>query len=652
MSYAQHFVVHQKYPEALATRRPTPSPSNNGLATHAPTYWPTPSPSFAYDTASPTNSETNAIGPSASVISGHAFFDSDNNGMHDAGIGDKHISNVMVWLFSCGGKSSELVANAKTSSQGFFSFENLSPGNYLVAIQLPSGYVASTTIPSMTSDHEQSAHSSDIVESERRETICRSICFKIHEGKTSNIELSFGMQLAPTVSPSPPPSGQPTDNPSASSMPSDKPSIRPSNSFWPSAIPTTAPSLSMLPSSGMPTSSLPSVPPTDSPSKSHQPSFEPSQYPTRNGQTEGLMQTNGLRITLLGIDKVQNEAEWSDGMTLYINQYFNDEWHYAFDVGVDIILTKQTAKIISLSDDDSNANTQHRQLDINLAVEIVYNQINTYKTADPTFADVTYVIQEPFATTVSRYEYISFLQLLSPNYANVSSVSPVTLPPQRVIHPNDGNASVGLRFGIFVFIGGIILVLLVQFAFIHRKRRTRNQDEQEKKHSERKKKDSERGDSDHSPNRSQEVHSSNPLRESFVTQRTYETKTSMTRSNCSEVVIDIIVPPGRVGCIIDSSARRGPYVCEIHNSSPLRDKLQVGDRILSVDDGDVRRMNAIDVSKLLGSKSENEERIITISREFFYDVSVDESRSGEARLDEEGEESKTVTSEDPPGIIW
>ena len=117
-----------------------------------------------------------------------------------------------------------------------------------------------------------------------------------------------------------------------------------------------------------------------------------------------------------------------------------------------------------------------------------------------------------------------------------------------------------------------------------------------------------------------------------------------------EVIIELIFPPGRVGCTIDSSPQRGPYICEIHEFSPLEDELQLGDRILAVDGEDVRRMSPINVSKLLGSRSENEERQMIVAREFSYDVSLDESRSRESQLDAADEESKTVISIDPPGI--
>ncbi len=89
-------------------------------------------------------------------------------------------------------------------------------------------------------------------------------------------------------------------------------------------------------------------------------------------------------------------------------------------------------------------------------------------------------------------------------------------------------------------------------------------------------------------------------------------------------------------------------MCEIHEFSPLRDVLRLGDRILAVDGEDARDMSATTVSRLLGSRSENNERKMTILREFSNDASVD--GSSESRSDGGDEESKN--SKDPPGLVW
>lgn len=105
-------------------------------------------------------------------------------------------------------------------------------------------------------------------------------------------------------------------------------------------------------------------------------------------------------------------------------------------------------------------------------------------------------------------------------------------------------------------------------------------------------------------------------------------------------IIEVIAFPGRIGCILDSSPRRGPFVCDIQTHSPLRGDLQLGDRILAVDDEDVQHMSAVDVSRMLGSRS-NYERRITVLREPSNDASMEVESSSDwgsesSRADGEG----------------
>ena len=76
-----------------------------------------------------------------------------------------------------------------------------------------------------------------------------------------------------------------------------------------------------------------------------------------------------------------------------------------------------------------------------------------------------------------------------------------------------------------------------------------------------------------------------------------------------EVLIDIYVPAGKLGVVIDTPDDGAPVVHAIKESSVIAfiaDKLQVGDKLVAVDDEqDVRTMTAIKVSKLISRKSGN-----------------------------------------------
>jgi len=88
----------------------------------------------------------------------------------------------------------------------------------------------------------------------------------------------------------------------------------------------------------------------------------------------------------------------------------------------------------------------------------------------------------------------------------------------------------------------------------------------------------------------------------------------------SETKIDIIVPAGKLGLIIDSLPEGGPaYVSEISEESPLSGKIHLGDKVVAIDGEKVSKMKAVDISMFLASKSGARERRITVLRETIND---------------------------------
>ena len=81
-----------------------------------------------------------------------------------------------------------------------------------------------------------------------------------------------------------------------------------------------------------------------------------------------------------------------------------------------------------------------------------------------------------------------------------------------------------------------------------------------------------------------------------------------------EEVIDVFAPPGKLGVVIDTPDDNAPVVHAVKDSSPIVDQVKVGDKLVAVDDEDVRHMTAIKVSKLISKKSSQETRKLTIIR--------------------------------------
>jgi C-terminal processing protease CtpA/Prc len=56
----------------------------------------------------------------------------------------------------------------------------------------------------------------------------------------------------------------------------------------------------------------------------------------------------------------------------------------------------------------------------------------------------------------------------------------------------------------------------------------------------------------------------------------------------------------------------------VKEASPIVDKVQIGDKLVAIDDEDVRAMSAMKVSKLLSSKSTSHRKLTLIRTEKAY----------------------------------
>jgi C-terminal processing protease CtpA/Prc len=91
------------------------------------------------------------------------------------------------------------------------------------------------------------------------------------------------------------------------------------------------------------------------------------------------------------------------------------------------------------------------------------------------------------------------------------------------------------------------------------------------------------------------------------------------RNPIREKIIVIMAPAGKLGVVIDTPDDGAPVVHAVKDSSVIADRIQVGDKLVAVDDDDVRSMTAIKVSKLISKKSANPTRKLTIVRTVYMD---------------------------------
>ena len=75
-----------------------------------------------------------------------------------------------------------------------------------------------------------------------------------------------------------------------------------------------------------------------------------------------------------------------------------------------------------------------------------------------------------------------------------------------------------------------------------------------------------------------------------------------------------MAPSGKLGIVIDNQTGDMPIVHAIKETSVLHGRVNVGDFLMSVDEVDTRGMSAVQVSKLISSRSQNPVRKLVLMR--------------------------------------
>jgi len=86
-------------------------------------------------------------------------------------------------------------------------------------------------------------------------------------------------------------------------------------------------------------------------------------------------------------------------------------------------------------------------------------------------------------------------------------------------------------------------------------------------------------------------------------------------TSIKEVMVELYAPAGILGLVIDAPAHSpSPIIHAIKDTCPIKKQVYVGDKLVAVDDVDVRGMSATEVSYLIGLKSGQDRRKLTIIR--------------------------------------
>ena len=120
-----------------------------------------------------------------------------------------------------------------------------------------------------------------------------------------------------------------------------------------------------------------------------------------------------------------------------------------------------------------------------------------------------------------------------------------------------------------------------------------------------------------------------------------------------EKLFTVYAPKGKLGIVLENPDFEGPIVYIIRDNSPLKDKMAVGDRLVAVDEVDVRTMSPVQISKLIAKRSANPMRKLTMLKASASSEQDKEEGKGEnsgkqkpQRKTNDGEEEKEADEGD------
>lgn len=378
-----------------------------------------------------------------------------------------------------------------------------------------------------------------------------------------------------------------------------------------------------------------------------------TQSPTTSGQDEDKEDDNEEEIVLVdddddvlsepytmilrGITDIEEIDAWMNTTVLHIEQYFIKNEN-VFNVTVEIFMYDKDQQQMQ-----RQWMTMRRWLqdeDV-AAAEVMYQQKTTYQTSNPELYNESYIAKEPFIN--DQNSYIESLQQLSPYYDDVTSLEvsetlPTTLgdniDPTMTSNEADDNNNNGSSMSntmlgiIFGSVSGGILLLAGLTLFIYKFQSQKNKDKEYMSSVGNCLADdleSARDDDTEDTTRCVNGAAAGMGALSAIGAVAVASSArggggtgavSQSPPTTSNVMLKIIIPPGIAGIVLDTrpGVRGCAYVCKIKNNCPIKDQIQLEDRIIAVDDEDVQTMNAVKLSKLLSKRSGNAQQNITVLR--------------------------------------
>lgn len=345
----------------------------------------------------------------------------------------------------------------------------------------------------------------------------------------------------------------------------------------------------------------------------------------------------GLKITLTGIRSIEDVSDWENATARYYESVYNEHDNA---IVVTIRLASQNTKEGSRRFLQQTKQQQKRlvrpmiakrilqktPLDTFLSVVVMYSQTMTYHSLDSNNT-ITELLQLPLNTEEYRAVYIEGLKRSLDGYEDLIEVSSISSPFEAVDRrdnkaidemKNGGGFPMGQIIGI---VSGITAFLLLVAGFVYYRRSKNDKDSHLSRDTYG---DAAEAVDNVSPDLATKSNAmtrgstSTGLGDMSVASGDYcprggEGNTALHHHvEAAEELLTVYAPAGKLGVVIDSPDNGAPTIHNVKVTSPIANKVQIGDRLVAVDDEDVRTMTALKVSKLISRKSSNSRKLTVI----------------------------------------
>jgi len=380
-------------------------------------------------------------------------------------------------------------------------------------------------------------------------------------------------------------------------------------------------------------------------------------------------------LILTGIGNIPNQLEWeSTTSDFFVDMY--DESLAVYDAKVEVMITDVANPNGRRRLGDGGDFSQWRRvLQSDSSVEVTYTQTLWYSSLDPNLSlSNDEIAQLPLSTDANRDEYVGRLKSTLDGYESLTAVSEISVTTDKGGGGGDESSGLPVPAIIGIAAGSIALMLILFIGFVYYKKKTKhdnlNMDDNHNHHDDDpiSTQTLSTQDMKTSLGAAGGTGSSVPTYgDQSVATVDYDysrafggaggdlslvsdaggtlgSRTGRTGAeeypgamtavpgssgntifsddptfdqayeDLREEVLDIYAPAGKLGVVIDTPDDGAPVIHAVKDTSPIVNKVQVGDKLVAVDDEDVRSMTAIKVSKLISRKSNNASRKLTIIR--------------------------------------